>query len=135
MTVILEPLQKAIARLAESVARYAREPADDMIRDSVIQRFEFTYDLSHKMLRRVLSVTMGDADEVDQMTFPTLIRTGWEQGLVPGGWPDWDDYRKLRNVTSHTYDEESSTAVASKVPAFLAEVTALAERLLARVAQ
>lgn len=135
MTIDLTPLDKATQSLAAALARHAREPDDDMVRDSVIQRFEFTYDLAHKMLRRVLEVTMADAEEVSLMTFPTMIRTGWEQGLVPGGWPAWEEFRKLRNLTSRTYDEHTAIAVASKVSTFYDEVAELSRRLPERLAR
>lgn len=133
MPIDLTPLHKAIGRLDFALTRHAREPADEEVRDSVIQRFEFTYDLSHKMLRRVLEATSADAELAEQMTFPALIRTGWEQGLVAGGWPIWDGFRNMRNITSHTYDEAKAADVAAKVPAFLEEAKFLAGKLEARL--
>ena len=135
MPIDLTPLHKAIARLEFALARHARDPADEEVRDSVIQRFEFTYDLSHKMLRRVLEVTSAESGEVERMTFPTLIRTAWEQGLVPEGWPVWHGFRDMRNITSHTYDEAKAIEVAAKVPAFLEEAKYLAEKLARITAQ
>ena len=85
MEIDLATLERAIARLEFALARHAAEPADEEVRDSVIQRFEFTYDLSHKMLRRVLEARSPNAEEIAQATFPDLIRTGWEAGLVKGG--------------------------------------------------
>lgn len=133
MALDLTPLINAIASLDRALDRHRREPADEEVRDSVIQRFEFTYDLSHKMLRRLLSLTMGDVEELSQMSFPTLIRTGWEQGLVPSSWPEWENFRQLRNTTSHTYDRAKAIEVAAKVPAFLEEVRELSRRLQERV--
>ena len=133
MPIDLTPLHKAVGRLDFALARHLREPADEEVRDSVIQRFEFTYDLSHKMLRRVLEATSADAGEVERMTFPTLIRTAWEQGLVSTGWPVWHDFRDMRNITSHTYDEAKAIEVAAKVPAFLAEAKYLVEQLTRRI--
>ena len=129
MPIDLTPLHNAIGRLEFALARHAREPADEEVRDSVIQRFEFTYDLSHKMLRRVLEATSADSGEVDRMTFPSLIRTAWEQGLVAGGWPAWHGFRDMRNITSHTYNQAKAIEVAAKVPAFLDEAKYLAEKL------
>ena len=134
MSIDLAPLNNAIARLEFALARHLREPADEEVRDSVIQRFEFTYDLSHKMLRRVLEATSADAEQAVLMTFPALIRTGWEQGLVAGGWPVWHDFRNMRNLTSHTYDVNKAIEVATKVPAFLVEAKLLADKLGARLA-
>lgn len=134
MSVDLTPLVDAVAALKRAVDRSAREPADEEVRDSVIQRFEFTYDLSHKMLRRVLEHTMANVEEISQLTFAGLIRTGWEQGLVPSPWPEWDEFRKLRNITSHTYDRAKAIQAAAKVPAFLDEANELARRLQDRMA-
>ena len=76
----------AIVRLSEGLTRHRTEPADAQLRDGLIQRFEFTYDLSHRMLRRVLEEAAANPEEVDRMSFPSLIRTGIEQGLIAGDW-------------------------------------------------
>jgi len=47
----------SVRRLREGIDRCAREPADEQLRDGLIQRFEFTFELSHKMLRRYLKET------------------------------------------------------------------------------
>ena len=133
MPIDLTPLHTAIGRLDFALARHAREPADEEVRDSVIQRFEFTYDLSHKMLRRVLEATSADPGEVERMTFPQLIRTAWEQGLVAEGWPAWHGFRDMRNITSQTYDEAKAIEVVAKVPVFLVEARCLAEQLTRRI--
>ena len=36
-------LENTINRLGEALKRYEREKTDDVVRDAVIQRFEFTY--------------------------------------------------------------------------------------------
>jgi hypothetical protein len=61
--------------LREGLARYEREPADEQIRDGLIQRFEYTYELSHKMLRRYLKETAASPDDIDRMHFADLVRT------------------------------------------------------------
>jgi uncharacterized protein with HEPN domain len=66
------------------------------------------------------------------MTFPTLIRTGFEQGLVASDWTAWRTWREMRNITSHTYDEAKAIQVAAAIPGFLAEARALLARLEAR---
>lgn len=135
MEIDLATLEKAIRRLRFALTRHAADPSDEEVRDSVIQRFEFTYDLSHKMLRRVLEATSPNAEEIAQATFPDLIRTGWEAGLVKGGWPAWHAYRDMRNTTSHTYDEAKAVEVAAKVPGFLEEAQFLAKALAHRQAR
>lgn len=131
MSLDFTPLANAVARLDEGLTRYASDRSDTQIRDGLIQRFEFTYDLSHKMLRRALEAGAANPDEVDRMTFPTLIRTAGEQGLVPGDWPLWRTFREMRNIISHTYDEAKALLVAQAIPEFLAEARGLLARLTA----
>ena len=50
-------LQKAIARLDAGLTRYRQDIHDEQIRDGLIQRFEFTYEISHKTLKRFLEAT------------------------------------------------------------------------------
>lgn len=129
MPLDFSPLAKAVSRLADGLARHRIEPTDELLRDGLIQRFEFTYDLAHKMLRRALEEAAANPEEVDRMTFPTLIRTAVELGLVSGDWAVWRTYREMRNITSHTYDEAKARQVAEAIPAFLDEARALVERL------
>ncbi len=132
MSLDFTPFANAIARLREGLARFAADTADTQIRDGLIQRFEFTYDLAHKMLRRALEEAAANPEEIDRLTFPALIRTGVEQGVVAGEWADWRTFREMRNITSHTYDEAKAVQVVSAIPAFLAEAEALHARLQAR---
>ena len=69
------------------------------------QRFEFTYELSHRMLKRQLELGAANPLEFDVADFHYLIRSGNEQGLLRSAWPAWRRFRELRAKTSHTYDE------------------------------
>ena len=129
----LTPLDNAIARLDEGWTRYQRDVSDIQIRDGLIQRFEFTYEISHKMLRRFLELTSANPAEFDGMAFQDMIRTGNERGLLLGAWPAWRKYREMRARTSHTYDEEVAIEVVKGIPAFLQEAAHLLQRLRAGI--
>ena len=129
MSVDLSPLNKAIERLHEGLARHLSEPEDAQLRDGLIQRFEFTFDLAHKTLRRVIEERSAGDGQTDTLSFAGLIRTASEQGLIEMGWPRWRRYRDKRNITSHTDDEEKAKDVAAMIPDFLVEVKELARRL------
>ena len=128
----LTPLSKALQRLAEGLARYQTDTGDAQIRDGLIQRFEFTYEISHKMLKRYIESTSANPAAFDAMPFADLIRTGNEQGLLLGNWTNWKLYREMRSRTSHTYDEEVALGVVEGIPAFLAEVAFLLNQLQGR---
>ncbi len=107
---------------------------DEQLRDGLIQRFEFTYELSHRMLRRYLKEIAASPEEVERMPFADLIRTGTAQGLLRGGWPDWRRFREMRARTSHTYDGAVAAMVVAAIPAFLEEAEHLHAELHRRLA-
>ena len=131
MTLDFSQLANAIARLDEIVSLYDRDPGNEVVRDALIQRFEFTYDLAHKSLRRALGAAAASPEEIEHMTFPTLIRTADEQALLTSDWTVWHRFREMRNITSHTYDQTKAMEVARDVAAFLDEVRPLPDRLRA----
>lgn len=125
----LGPLERAINRLNEGWSRYQQDISDTQIRDGLIQRFEFTYEISHKMLKRHLEATSANPAEFDDMSFQDLIRMGNERGLIPSSWPEWRNFRDMRAKTSHTYDEDIAVEVATCIPDFQREATFLLEKL------
>jgi len=129
MTLDVSSLANAVRRLREGVARHRREPGDEQLRDGLIQRFEFTYELAHKMVRRYLQEAAASADEIARLSFADLIREANAQGLLHGDWPAWRRYREMRTRTSHTYDSGVAGEIAAEIPAFLDE----AEFLLAEL--
>jgi nucleotidyltransferase substrate binding protein (TIGR01987 family) len=131
----LSPLKRAIERLNEGWIRYQQDISDTQIRDGLIQRFEFTYEISHKMLKRHLEATSANPAEFDDMSFQDLIRMGNERGLLLGDWPQWRNYRNMRAKTSHTYDEDVALEVVACIPDFLAEATHLYQKLQAAQAK
>ena len=117
----LGPLKRAIDRLEEGWARYQVDTTDAQIRDGLIQRFEFTYEISHKTLKRYLESTSATPEQFDSMAFADLVRSGSEQGLLLHAWPEWRRYRDMRSRTSHTYNENVVLEVVGGIPAFLLE--------------
>jgi len=125
----LSPLDRAIQRLNEGWIRYQQDISDTQIRDGLIQRFEFTYEISHRMLKRYLEATSANPAEFDDMAFQDLIRTGNERGLLLSSWPQWRTYRDMRAKTSHTYDENVALEVVAGIPDFQKEAAFLYRKL------
>ena len=128
----LAPLEKAVSRLTEGLARYEKDITDTQIRDGLIHRFEFIYEISHKMLKRHLEAVSPTPEQFDAMAFADLIRSANEQGLLLGDWSAWKIYREMRSKTSHTYDEEIAIEVVQGIPAFLIEARHLLKQLQER---
>ena len=95
----------------------------------MVQRFEFTYEISHKILKRYLEKTSANPDEFDEMTFQNIIRLGNEKNLLMRDWTYWRKFRDMRSRTSHTYDEETAIQVVSGIPEFLQEAKFLQQAL------
>lgn len=136
MALDFTPLGNAIGQLEKSL-KFAHSPLGqqdpdlfEQLRNSVIQCFEFTYELSHKMLRRFLKETAASPDDFETMTFAGLVRTGNEQGLLRSDWGRWKVYRQARTDSSHTYDEKKAVAVYEVAQDFLEEARFLYEKLL-----
>ncbi|MHB1618366.1 MAG: nucleotidyltransferase substrate binding protein [Sulfuricella sp.] len=103
--IVLTPLMKAVASLKAAIA----QPKDEFVRDAVIQRFEYTYELAWKMLKRHLDESEG-ASAVDPLSRKDLFRLGGERGIVENV-EAWLAYHRARNETSHTYDENKAEQV------------------------
>jgi len=117
MKLDLSSLQKAVASLGRAVVRSQGDTADEEIRDAVIQRFEYTYELCWKMLKRHVESVAASPAEIDQMSFKELMRDAAERGLVLDVEP-WFEYRRQRNRTSHAYDAEAARSVYETALAF-----------------
>jgi nucleotidyltransferase substrate binding protein (TIGR01987 family) len=129
----ISSLGSAIMQLRTGLATLSSDPADLLYRDGVIQRFEFTYGLCHKMLLRSLEQASPAQEEIAEMSFAALVRTGSEFGLLRSGWENWQRFREARNITSHTYDQAKAAQVLSVVPDFLGEAEFLYEQLQQRI--
>jgi len=127
----LSPLQKALVSLLVAIERTERERSDDMLRDSVIQRFEYTYELCWKMLKRRLEMDVPSPELIDGMSFREMIREGAERGMIDDPLV-WFEYRQKRNLTTHTYDEAVAKDVYLAAVAFAADAQALLAALLQR---
>ena len=98
---------KATARLEEA----CEQPISSFIRDSVIQRFEFCWELAWKALRLRLEV-LG----VEVLNPRDTYREALNKSLISDG-NLWSEAQRNRKLTNHTYDE----ALAEQVYRFVLE--------------
>ena len=125
----LSAFEKVLNSLFEVVELYKKNKSDLIVRDSMIQRFEYTYSLSLKMIKRYFSNGAFVFENLEAMSFNQMIRLANQMGLLRSNLEVWDDYRQKRNLTSHTYDEKIAKEVASIIEDFSIEAKYLFEQL------
>ena len=129
----ISALGRALGQLELAIEAWADKQGDAFIRDAVIQRFEFTYELSVRMVRRYLRSMAASDDEVNEMSFRELIRHAGDLGLLRGGVLEWADFRQARTDTVHTYNEFRAVEVAEAAKEFAVEARVLFENLNRRL--
>lgn len=87
---------KALNQLSKAV----QQPKNEFLRDSVIQRFEFTYELAWKMLKLIL-----ESEGLIVKTPKETLQEALQAGFIENG-NAWTNLQKIRNLTTHTYDEK-----------------------------
>ena len=129
MALNFSSFKKALRSLQLALA----QPKDEFMRDSVIQRFEYTYELSWKMLKRSLALDLG-AQTAEQMSRKELFRVAADRGLLDD--PEvWFAYHEARNTTSHTYQESTAENVYAQAQKFAPDAERLLVLLEARYAK
>ena len=109
-------LKKAYKKLVEVSNLY--DGKDEIVRDSLIQRFEFTYELTHKTLKeamKYLGVTLENS-------FPrTIYKKAYVNNLISDD-KVWINLLEDRNATLHIYNETLSDEIADRIVNLYVEV-------------
>jgi nucleotidyltransferase substrate binding protein (TIGR01987 family) len=97
-------LENALKRLQEAVA----QPETSIVRDAVIQRFEFTFELVWKSLQLYL-----DHQGLDCGGPRPTLKKAFSGGLIrsPEEADVWLRLLEDRNLTTHAYDEALATRI------------------------
>ena len=118
---------RAFSRLEAAVKLTEQRELSDLEAQGLIQGFEYTHELAWKTLKNFLEAqgivnVYGSRD---------TTRVAFRNGLIENG-EVWMDMVDKRNLTSHTYDEETATQVVTAIcRTYFAEF----ERLLVRLEQ
>jgi len=131
MKLDLTALEMATASLGRALTRADGATGDEELRDAVIQRFEYTYELCWKMTKRRIEADAAVPADVDAMSFRVLMREAAERGIVQDV-TRWLEYREQRNMTSHTYDAVKARSVFETARLFLADARSVLAELQRR---
>lgn len=116
----LTPFKKAL----QSLSQLLKEPFNAVIRDATIQRFEYTFELSWKLMKRYFKIN----NNLDIFNVKDIFREAGRQQLIENV-EAWFEYLEARNLTSHTYDEKIADKVFEKAKEFEAAAVVFLERL------
>ncbi len=106
----LNNFSNAIKRLKEAIDEFEKNNISDVIRDGVIQRFEFTYELAWKTTKEYLE----DIGIVDRNSPKAVIKEAYAQKLIVDE-KNWLLMLADRNMTSHVYKEEMAEEIAERI--------------------
>ena len=124
----LESLINAYNSLEEIELEYSKNKENSIYRDAYIQRFEYTYDLAFKTLRKFLKQSADIPSEIDKLSFKDLIIYANSKGINIE-LKSFLQYREYRNITSHTYSLNYAIEVVSQLVGFRLAIKNLIEKL------
>lgn len=108
----LKLFNDAVLRLEEALSMKP-ESENSLIIDGTIQRFEFSYEMSWKTLRRFLEFK-GVVTKTPRDTFKEAFKIDWIKNDDL-----WSQMIEDRNRTSHTYNRELARSVYQNIGEYL----------------
>lgn len=115
----LEELKSAFFRLKDGIDKVE----NDLDRDGVIQRFEFTFELVWKAIQEYARLS-----GLEVVSPKDAFRVAADLKLIEN--PEiWFVFLKDRNETTHLYSEDQAKEIFSHIPDFIKNVEALISKL------
>jgi nucleotidyltransferase substrate binding protein (TIGR01987 family) len=116
---LLRLLSTALSRLDLALA----QPVNEFVRDSAIQRFEFTFELFWKS-----SKAYAEESGLEAFSPRDSMRIAFQLGVIQES-PEWFRMLEDRNLTSHTYNEATANSIYSHLPTYTRLVRQALEEL------
>lgn len=117
--------RRALVRLKEAVAVWEARKDDALVRDGMIQRFEFTFELAWKAAKEALA-NVGIAEARSPKT---VLQEAYSLRWIEDE-GRWLQMLRDRNQTTHLYDEAVAEAIAQRIAQqYAAAFEALLQRM------
>lgn len=104
----LQNYKNALSRLLEGLSRY--DEKDDLLRDGLIQRFEFTFELAWKTMKSIFE----DEGILGLNSPKTVLREAFIAELITDD-ELWLNMLNDRNPTAHIYSEQLAIKICSNI--------------------
>jgi nucleotidyltransferase substrate binding protein (TIGR01987 family) len=125
----LSNLKNSLATLQEcysDITHQKDEKIKTYIKDSCIQRFEYTYETAKKIMNKFLKKEYDKSDK--DLSINNIFREMFALGLIKN-FDNWVTYRVNRNLTSHEYDIAITYPIIDIIPDFISDVEFLIKHL------
>lgn len=116
---LLDDLERAITALDEACRRRATTPGDALVRDGLIQRFEFSFELAWKSIQ-ASAAEEGVIVRSPKRALAHALQSGWVTDE-----PTWFHMLEARNLSPHTYSEPIAEELARAIPMFVGPLRGL----------
>ncbi len=100
-------LEKAFLQLKSAIDQF--EKLNDLSKEGLIQRFEYTYELSWKTLKDYLE-SKGEQEKFQR----DILRKAFNLEIIDNG-ELWLEMLEKRNLMSHTYDKATFKTVVNDI--------------------
>ncbi len=131
----INQLECAILRLGEMLGEYEKiEELDrllqEAVKESLIQRFEYTCEVSWKTVKRYLTEYQGYQETMGPKP---VIRLGGQLGILDAA--KWMEFHSARSATSHDYSEDKAKVTVEIIQSFYCEADKLYKNLKNRISE
>jgi nucleotidyltransferase substrate binding protein (TIGR01987 family) len=121
-----EQTQRALTSLEELVSKYSENQTDVILRDALIQRFEYSTEAFWKYLKAYLQTEHNlSANSPREVIRTGLFAKLYSEEISQELLQMLDD----RNLTSHTYVEELAESIAHRIPEYSKNMNAVMTQL------
>lgn len=117
----LSLLERALGRLSQALRDYDAHPESDSMRDSVVIRFVFTYELLVQVLFRFVELQHHKFTPESEMTKAKVVRRANDLGILRMEWEEFVRFRDARNGVPHAYSEAKALRVVEFAHTFAEE--------------
>ena len=117
--------KKALATVKRAVELAASRELSDLEKQGMIQCFEFTFELAWNLMKDYLE-EQGITGIIGSKG---AVRHAFNKGIIEDG-QVWMDMIEARNISAHTYDEETAEKLQKKIiEAFYGQFVAFSEKM------
>ena len=122
-----ENYKNALNRLNDGIVKF--DQTNDLLRDGLIQRFEFTFELAWKALKAIF-----EEEGLTGLNSPkTVFREAFSAGLIEKD-ELWLAMLSDRNTTAHIYNEQLAIEICTKIiKEYVCELDQLKEQIKMRM--